>query len=310
MPGPFDLQGDRALLGSPPFTPTSKVVSSMKKIPSLWLLSAAGGSFFAGCAQNASTSEEAAPAAAERKWALVWADEFEVDGLPDPTRWTYEVGGHGWGNKELQFYTDERLENARVEDGKLLITARHEPWEGNDFTSARLISQGRGDFQYGRFEIRARLPGARGTWPAIWMMPSDWKFEDGGWPDVGEIDIVEHVGHDPGVIHASAHSRDYQWQAGTQKTGVTNLPTVTTDFHVYVLEWTQEALRVSVDDEVFFEYENEFLGPSKWPYDKPFYLIFNIAVGGEWGSIEGIDAEAFPQVLEIDYVRVYEEVVE
>jgi beta-glucanase (GH16 family) len=240
------------------------------------------------------------------EWVQIWGDEFEVDGAPDPTRWSYAVGGHGWGNKELQFYTDNRRENAVVEDGVLRIIARRENYEGNEYTSARVISRGKGDFQYGRFVVRARLPDGVGTWPAFWLMPSDWDFSDGGWPDIGEIDVIEHVGYDPGVIHASAHSRDYQWQKGTQKTGVVTVPTVTTEFHEYVLEWTPDLIEVSIDGNPFFTYENEGLGPTKWPYDKPFYLIFNIAVGGEWGSVKGIDADAFPQVFEIDYVRVYQ----
>lgn len=238
-------------------------------------------------------------------WRLVWSDEFDYSGLPDPEKWTYAVGGHGWGNQELQYYTENRLENARVEAGHLVITARREEWEGNRYTSARVISRGRGDFLHGRFEIRAKLPGARGTWPAIWMMPSDWEFGQGGWPDIGEIDIVEHVGTEPGVIHASAHSRDYQWQKGTQKTGTIRVETATTAFHTYSLEWTGDYLRAFVDDVLFFEYENEGLGWTKWPYNKPFYLIMNIAVGGAWGGMEGVAEAAFPQELVIDYVRVY-----
>ncbi len=239
-------------------------------------------------------------------WKLVWHDEFDGEGIPDPTKWTYAVGGHGWGNKEKQFYTEARVENANQRDGKLHVIARKESWEGNDYTSARIISRGLGDFQYGRFEIRAKVPPARGTWSAIWMMPSDWQFSDGGWPDVGEIDIMEHVGHDRGVIHASAHSRDYQWQKGTQKTGVIEIPTATEEFHSYILEWSEERLAAYVDDQLYFEYLNEGEGVGKWPYNKPFYLIMNIAVGGEWVAAAGIDDDALPQVMEVDYVRVYQ----
>lgn len=235
----------------------------------------------------------------------MWGDEFTGEGLPDSSKWSYAVGGHGWGNNELQFYTERRIANASVSDGRLQIRAIKEPWGGRDFTSVRLISRGKGDFQYGRFEIRARLPAARGTWPAIWMMPSGWEFSRGGWPDVGEIDVMEHVGHEPGVIHASAHSRDYQWQKGTQKTGTTDVPDATNAFHTYTLEWSADALRAFVDDRLFFEYENEGLGWTKWPYDKPFYLIMNVAVGGAWGGAEGVDETAFPQTMEVDYVRVY-----
>ncbi len=240
------------------------------------------------------------------QWQLVWQDEFDGEGLPYSENWGYAVGGHGWGNKELQYYTEARQENAFVADGLLHIVARKEAWEGNPYTSARLITRGKQDYQYGRYEIRAKLPPARGTWAAIWMMPSNWKFEDGGWPDIGEIDIMEHVGHDPGVIHASALSWDYQWQKGTQKTGVIEVPDATDTFHTYILEWSEEVLRAYVDDRMYFEYYNEGEGPGKWPYDKPFYLILNIAVGGEWGSVKGIDETAFPQTMLIDYVRFYQ----
>jgi beta-glucanase (GH16 family) len=239
------------------------------------------------------------------EWELVWADEFDQDGLPDSEFWSYAVGGHGWGNKELQYYTEGRLENAFVENGLLTITARKEAFEGNEYTSARMITRGKVDMMYGRIEVRAKLPDGLGTWPAIWMMPSHWSFEDGGWPDIGEIDIMEHVGYEIGVVHASAHSKDYQWQKGTQKTGTISIPDATKAFHTYVLEWSPDYLKAFVDDELFFEYQNEHLGVDKWPYDKPYYLIMNIAVGGAWGAAKGIDPEAFPQKLVVDYARYY-----
>lgn len=241
----------------------------------------------------------------EGGYQLVWSDEFDYNGLPDSTKWLYDTEGNdaGWGNKESQFYTTARGENAYVKDGILHIRAIRESFEGKDFTSARLVSNA--DWQYGRFEISARLPEARGTWPAIWMLPGGWSFNDGGWPDIGEIDIMEHVGHDPEVVHSSAHSKDYHWQAGTQKTGTIQVPGATENFHTYTLEWTPDVLRSYVNDSLFFEYENEGLGESKWPYDKPFYLIMNLAVGGHWGSVKGIDSTAFPQTMEVDYVRVY-----
>ena len=154
--------------------------------------------------------------------------------------------------------------------------------------------------------MNAKLPEAFGTWSAIWMMPGDWSYKDGNWPDIGEIDIMEHVGHELGVIHASAHSKDYQWQKQTQQTNTILIPNVNTEFHTYVLEWTPEKLMAFVDESLYFEYENEGLGETKWPYDKPFYLILNIAVGGSWVSMKGIDEEAYPQTMEIDYVRVYQ----
>ena len=138
------------------------------------------------------------------------------------------------------------------------------------------------------------------------MMPGGWTFRDGNWPDVGEIDIMEHVGHALGVIHASAHSKDYQWQENTQKTATISIPDVAEKFHTYTMEWSPDSMKISVDDHLYFQYKNEGLGESKWPYDKPFYLIMNLAVGGVWGDIQGIDDPAFPQSMAVDYVRVYQ----
>ena len=239
-------------------------------------------------------------------YQLVWSDEFDYTGLPDSTKWIYDTEGNsaGWGNNEAQFYTTRRKENTSVANGKLTITAIKEDFEGKKFTSGRLIS--RADWQCGRVEVRAKVPAGRGTWSAIWMMPGGWTFKDGNWPDVGEIDIMEHVGHDLNVIHASAHSKDYQWQAGNQKTAIMTVPEASEKFHSYILDWTPELIKAYVDDSLYFEYKNEGLGETKWPYNKPFYLILNIAVGGAWGNAKGIDEQAFPQTMEIDYVRIYQ----
>ena len=240
------------------------------------------------------------------EYNLVWSDEFDYTGLPDSTKWIYDTEGNaaGWGNNEEQFYTTARIENTSVSDGKLAITAIREDFEGKKFTSGRLITKA--DWDSGRLEIRAKVPAGRGTWSAIWMMPGGWTFNDGNWPDVGEIDIMEHVGHDLNVIHASAHSKDYQWQVGTQKTGVMTVPKASEEFHSYILEWNAEVMKAFVDDSCYFEYKNEGLGETKWPYNKPFYLILNVAVGGAWGSMKGIDEPAFPQTMEVEYVRVYQ----
>jgi beta-glucanase (GH16 family) len=239
------------------------------------------------------------------EWRLVWQDEFDYQGLPDSNLWAYDTEGNdaGWGNNEAQFYTDSRIENAKVEEGKLKITAKHEDFGGKAFTSARLITKA--DWKYGRVEVRAKIPEGRGTWSAIWMMPGGWTFKDGNWPDIGEIDIMEHVGHNLGVIHASAHSKDYQWQKGSQKTATMQVPNAASDFNSYIFEWDEQVMKTYVNDSLYFEYKNEGLGESKWPYDKPFYLILNVAVGGVWGIVEGIDTTAFPQTMEIDYVRVF-----
>ncbi len=237
---------------------------------------------------------------------LVWYDEFDYSGLPDPTKWDYDTEGNeaGWGNNEAQHYTKANKKNAQVENGILKIIAHKEDFGGKRFTSARLISKA--DWKYGKIEVNAKLPPGRGTWSAIWMMPGGWSFNDGNWPDIGEIDIMEHVGHDLGVIHASAHSKDYQWQANTQKTGTISVTDVSEKFHSYILEWTPDVIKAFVDDSLYFEYRNESLGETKWPYDKPFYLIMNVAVGGAWGSMQGIDEDAFPQTMEVDYIRIYQ----
>lgn len=238
-------------------------------------------------------------------WKLAWSDEFNYTGLPDTTKWSYDTEGNsaGWGNKEEQFYTTARKENANVENGNLVITAIKEDYEGKKYTSARLVSKA--DWMYGRIEVSAKLPAGRGTWPAIWMMPEGWSFKEGNWPDIGEIDIMEHVGQNLNVIHASAHSKDYQWQKGNQKTAVITVPDVSTKFHAYILEWSPDIMKISVDDSCYFEYKNEGSGISKWPYIKPFYIILNLTIGGAWGGINGIDDAAFPQSMEVDYVRVF-----
>jgi len=257
--------------------------------------------------QNPSTGNGAEDPCKVNKYQMVWSDEFDYSGLPDSTKWRYDTEGNAanWGNNESQYYTKERIANAGVENGVLKITAIKEDYKNKVYTSARLVS--RADWQYGKIEVRAKLPPGIGTWSAIWMMPGGWSFNDGNWPDVGEIDIMEHVGHDSGTVHSSAHSKDYQWQSGIQKTATMILSDATTTFHSYILEWTPDVLRSFADDSLYFEYVNEGLGKAKWPYDKPFYLILNVAVGGEWGRIKGIDDEAFPQTMEIDYVRIYQE---
>lgn len=236
-------------------------------------------------------------------WKLVWSDEFNYKGLPDSTKWNYETGGHGWGNNELQYYTAKRLANARVGNGKLVIEARKEKWKGSEYTSARLVTKGKGDWKYGRIEVRAKIPRGRGTWPAIWMLASTTPLQ---WPDDGEIDIMEHVGFHQGFIHGSIHSKKYNHVIGTQKTDTIFIADCSSAFHVYALEWTEEKIDVFVDKQKYFSFSNEHTGKDAWPFDQPFFLLLNIAVGGNWGGQKGVDPKIWPQRMEVDYVRVWE----
>lgn len=257
-------------------------------------------------------SQQPAKQPAKPSWQLVWSDEFDYNGLPDAAKWGYDTGGHGWGNKELQTYTDKRLENARIENGVLIIEARRDGAEPNPYTSARLVTKNKGEWTYGRFEVRAKLPSGRGTWPAIWMLPTQQSYGQSYWPDNGEIDIMEHVGSDPDVIHFSAHTKAYYHSIGTQKTGKTRIDSARSDFNVYAVEWTPQEIRWYVNDREYFKFSNERLSNpaadyQQWPFDKPFHLLLNIAVGGTWGGGQGVDDSIWPQRMEVDYVRVYKE---
>jgi len=232
----------------------------------------------------------------------VWADEFEYTGKPDPTKWGYDLGGSGWGNNELQYYTDN-LNNARVADGKLIITARKESFGGREYTSARLVSKDKGDWIYGRFEVNAKLPTGTGTWPAIWMLPTDNTY--GGWPKSGEIDIMEHVGYDQDRVHVTVHTEAYNHGIGTQRGTNKVIANASTAFHLYRIDWTSNAIKGFIDDQQMFEFVNEGKGSAEWPFDKQFHLLLNLAFGGNWGGTQGIDPSIFPQSMEVDYVRVY-----
>ena len=231
-----------------------------------------------------------------------WSDDFNYTGLPDSTKWSYDIGCHGWGNNELQCYTENRLENARVENGQLIIEARKENYQGKKYTSARLKSKGKGDWKYSRVEVKAKLPKGVGTWPAIWMLASTTSLK---WPDDGEIDIMEHVGFDHGKIHAAIHTKKYNHGIGTQKTADVMIADCSDSFHVYALDWNSETLKISVDNRVYFTFANEHLDSTAWPFDKAFHLLLNIAIGGNWGGQKGVDEGIFPVRMEVDYVKVY-----
>ena len=241
----------------------------------------------------------------DKGWAFdtvaVWADEFEGTGRPDAAKWGYDLGAGGWGNNELEYYTDGA--NTDVSGGTLKIIAKKEAFSGASYTSTRMVTKGKGDFLYGRFEARMKLPTGKGTWPAFWMLPTDFAYGD--WPKSGEIDIMEHVGFDPNVVHISTHCAAYYFKIGNQKSSKLKVPTATSEFHKYRVDWTPYSVRGFIDDVQIFEFTNQNNGSASWPFDKRFHLILNIAVGGDWGGAQGIDNTAFPSTMEVDYVRVY-----
>ncbi|MGF1585081.1 MAG: family 16 glycosylhydrolase [Bacteroidales bacterium] len=239
----------------------------------------------------------------DQGWHLVWNDEFENEGLPDPARWAYDIGYIA--NNEKQYYTESRLENARVENGQLIIEAHRESWNDFDYTSARLVTRGRSTWTYGRFEIRAKVPGGVGTWPAIWMLGEN--ISEIGWPACGEIDIMEHVGFDPHNVHGNVHTKAYNHMIGTNKGGTVELENPAENFHIYAIEWFEDRIDFYVDENKYFTFEKESEGGNDvWPFDKPHYLLLNLAIGGDWGGSRGIDDSVFPHRFLIDYVRVYE----
>jgi beta-glucanase (GH16 family) len=245
--------------------------------------------------------------AQEKFSRLVWSDEFDKEGKPDTLKWVYDIGkgwNDGWGNNELQFYTDEQ-KNVRVKDGMLIIEAHRESRDGKNYTSTRLKSMGKGDWLYGRFVIRAKIPSGLGTWPAIWMLPTEEKY--GGWPSSGEIDIMEHVGYDPNVIHGTIHTEAYNHSIGTQKEGKITIKDAIDSFHDYIIEWDESSIKFFVDKNLYHTVtrgKNE--NYKGWPFDQHFHIIMNIAVGGNWGGSKGVDEKIWPRKMEIDYVRVYQ----
>lgn len=244
-----------------------------------------------------------------KKKTLVWSDEFTTAGLPDSTKWSYDVGrgcpnNCGWGNNELQYYTQKRKENARVENGKLIIEAHKEKMQDANYTSARLVTKSKGDWKYGRIEVKAKLPAGRGIWPAIWMLPTKWEY--GGWPHSGEIDIMENVGYWPDSLFATVHTGAYNHGQGTQVGRAISVNDLSTAFHVYAIEWTADKIIFLFDGKEYHRFTNKKTGSEFWPFDKAFHLLLNIAVGGNWGGKFGVDDTVFSQRMEIDYVRVYQ----
>jgi beta-glucanase (GH16 family) len=253
-------------------------------------------------AQTPASAPSAPAATAPAGFTLVFSDEFETPGSLDPAKWGYEVGYVR--NDEKQYYTS-RLENARVEGGMLVIEGRKESYQGYGYTSASVNTLGRFSLRYGRVEVRAKLPGGRGSWPAIWMLGTN--ISSTGWPACGEIDVMENVGFDPLRVHASVHTSAYNHTIGTQKTASTLVSDPAADFHVYAMEWYPDRIETFVDAARYFSFRNEGTGSRTWPFDEPQYLLINLALGGAWGGQQGIDDSRFPQRYLVDYVRIYQQ---
>jgi beta-glucanase (GH16 family) len=248
---------------------------------------------------------------APEEYTLVWSDEFDgkAGSPPDAAKWTYDIGGSGWGNHELEYYTNRR-ENARIEDGKLVITARQETYVAPDgakfnYTSARLKTQGHFSQAYGRFEARIKLPAGQGMWPAFWMLGDN--FGSIAWPKCGEIDIMENVGKEPGSIHGTLHGPNAT-NTTSDLTAAIQLPAgqkLSDDFHVYAVEWDPSAVRFYLDANLYATFTSaQWPSGGTWVFDHRFFLILNVAVGGDWPGPPDATT-SFPQTMQVDYVRVY-----
>lgn len=235
--------------------------------------------------------------------SLVWCDEFDYTGPPDPSKWSCEIGDHGWGNGELQAYTDDPS-NVWVSDGVLRIQAKRQSLGQRNYTSSRLTTKGKADWQYGRIEVRLRPPSGRGTWAAAWMLPTNNKFGD--WPMCGEIDIMEHVGHDAGKIHGTIHTEMCNHKKGTQVGNILNVDLE--QWHTYGVAWSHDRLNFFYDGHRYLTVTKEkWASEEAWPFNKPFFIVLNLAVGGDWGGQKGVDDVAFDagQMMEVAWVRVY-----
>ncbi len=242
----------------------------------------------------------ATPIAVPEGWYLSWNDEFDGDTI-DPASWTFDIGGGGWGNGELEYYT-ARPENARLENGLLVIEARQEKYEGSYYTSARLKTEGLQSFQYGLIEGRLKVPQGAGLWPAFWMLGTD--FNGSNWPDCGEIDIMEHIGKEPDLIFGTLHGPGYSGVLGFSKWNRQSY-NIADDFHTYAIEWETDEIRWYYDGEHYHTVTRMDIGDREWVFDHPFFIILNLAVGGQLPGIVGLDTE-FPSQYYVDYVRVYQ----
>lgn len=250
----------------------------------------------------------AARAEAPAGYHLVWSDEFDANGLPDQAKWNYDTDRNkaGWWNNEAEYYAANRAENARVENGNLIIEARKEDlaqmpdWGGQHYSSARLVTRGKAQWTYGFYDVRAKLPCGVGQWPAIWLLGT------GQWPNNGEIDIMEEVGFQPTTVYGTLHSLSTE-NGGPHEGGQVEVADLCSAFHNYQAEWTTTGISFLVDGKPFYHLDKPANAtPDTWPFDGPEYLILNFAIGGGWGGQHGIDDNALPARMEVDYVRVYQ----
>ena len=244
-----------------------------------------------------------------KEWKLAWSDEFNGKGLPDSSKWVYDFGNWGWGNNELQYYTVGRTENARQEDGNLVIEARKND-NGHPWSSARLTTRGRESFLYGKIEFRAKVPVGRGSWAAGWLL-GDSYVDEMSWPFTGEIDVMELVGYENdstkhiGKSHASLHCGAYYFKLNNQPTNIVDIKNMEGEFHTYTIEWLPANISILLDGEKYFEYKDTRTDLS-WPFNKPQNLLLNLAMGGGMGGPKGVDPTMVSQKVIVDYIRVYE----
>ena len=255
----------------------------------------------AGCSQFSSLiPQRATPIPTLQGWNLIWHDEFD-DSTIDPANWTYDLGAGGWGNGEAQHYTS-RQENARLENSMLVIEARQEKYQDSYYTSARLKTKGLQEFQYGRTEARLKVPAGAGLWPAFWMLGND--FNGSNWPDCGEIDIMEYLGKEPDLIMGTAHGPGYSGALGISKWNRQSY-NIAEDFHTYAIEWSPDQIDWFYDGAKYHTVTRNDVGDREWVFDHPFFILLNLAVGGQLPGPVGLDT-VFPAQLLVDYVRVFQ----
>jgi beta-glucanase (GH16 family) len=241
-----------------------------------------------------------------KTYKLVWNDEFDYTGKPDPTKWSYDIGARKWGNGETQFYTDGA--NVEVKNGLMTLIGKVENYQDSPYTSCRMTTYGKREFQYGRIEVRAKVPTAKGSWPAIWMLPTEIKERKNPWPKCGEIDIMEHVTHLMDTFHVSLHSELYNHSIKTQRTFLKKIENFSKEFHTFGMDWTKDAIEFFLDGNSYAKFDRNQkgfeTGHAGWPFDKPYYLILNIAIGGTWGG--AVDPSQYPCEMPVEFVRYYE----